>query len=326
MQYRENLIFDIFYPLSLSRSYHINYLMLFFKIVYILERKTTYLLLQKKNLFTIYICNHWIFLQNNVDTKAVLVSTSSNNPTCLDPGITSKLARPSFNASPRMPGIFGSSRPHGSLPSRPLSSNVAGHPMVPDSYASNKSFPPSSYSATPNSVSFNGQPNLYQPPNQYLHPAATPSPASWLQHGVVHNPPFLTYPGLMVAPSPFQYGIPSHTPIRPTGLSTPSTSVEKSSFATEKTILPPSGMGMPCFIYELSFWIVYNILICHYSIDLDKQTDSLKNNEVCIANNVINAWMAHKTEEGVIYYYNSLTRVSTYDKPLCFKLEVMSKF
>lgn len=182
-------------------------------------------------------------MQNNVDIEASLVSTPSNNPTCSGPGITPKPVRPSFNASPRMPGISGSSRPQGPLPSRPLSTSVAGHPMVPDSYAPKKSFPLSSYSATPNSVSFAGQPHLYQQPNQYLHAAATPSPSAWLQPGVVHNPHFLTYPGLMVAPSPFRYGIPSHSSIRPTGLSTPSTSVEKSSFAMEKSILPPAGMG-----------------------------------------------------------------------------------
>lgn len=35
-------------------------------------------------------------------------------------------------------------------------------------------------------------------------------------------------------------------------------------------------------------------------------------------------WTAHKTEAGIIYYYNALTGVSTYEKPSGFKGEVFS--
>ncbi|KAJ4784305.1 Pre-mRNA-processing protein 40C [Rhynchospora pubera] len=37
--------------------------------------------------------------------------------------------------------------------------------------------------------------------------------------------------------------------------------------------------------------------------------------------NVLNVWTAHKTEAGLIYYYNSLTGKSTYEKPVGFKGE-----
>lgn len=36
-------------------------------------------------------------------------------------------------------------------------------------------------------------------------------------------------------------------------------------------------------------------------------------------------WTAHKTEAGIIYYYNALTGESTYEKPSGFKGEVFSE-
>ena len=36
----------------------------------------------------------------------------------------------------------------------------------------------------------------------------------------------------------------------------------------------------------------------------------------------LDAWTAHKSETGVVYYYNALTGESTYEKPDGFKGEV----
>jgi hypothetical protein len=41
------------------------------------------------------------------------------------------------------------------------------------------------------------------------------------------------------------------------------------------------------------------------------------------ANDQLDAWTAHKTEAGIVYYYNALTGKSTYDKPPGFKAEVL---
>jgi len=41
------------------------------------------------------------------------------------------------------------------------------------------------------------------------------------------------------------------------------------------------------------------------------------------ANDQLDAWTAHKTEAGIVYYYNALTGQSTYDKPAGFKGEVL---
>ena len=42
-----------------------------------------------------------------------------------------------------------------------------------------------------------------------------------------------------------------------------------------------------------------------------------------VGNEQSDAWAAHKTEAGVVYYYNALTGESTYEKPPDFKGEVL---
>ena len=37
-------------------------------------------------------------------------------------------------------------------------------------------------------------------------------------------------------------------------------------------------------------------------------------------------WSEHKTEKGVTYYYNSITKVSTYDKPEGFGADTPAKY
>lgn len=36
----------------------------------------------------------------------------------------------------------------------------------------------------------------------------------------------------------------------------------------------------------------------------------------------LDTWTAHKTDTGIVYYYNAVTGESTYDKPAGFKGEV----
>jgi WW domain len=43
------------------------------------------------------------------------------------------------------------------------------------------------------------------------------------------------------------------------------------------------------------------------------------------AKNSLDVWTAHKTEAGLIYYYNSLTGKSTYEKPAGFMGEVFAQ-
>lgn len=41
-----------------------------------------------------------------------------------------------------------------------------------------------------------------------------------------------------------------------------------------------------------------------------------------LVGNRVDAWTAHKSETGVVYYYNSVTGQSTYEKPPGFEGEV----
>lgn len=41
-----------------------------------------------------------------------------------------------------------------------------------------------------------------------------------------------------------------------------------------------------------------------------------------LVGNRVDAWTAHRSETGVVYYYNSVTGQSTYEKPPGFEGEV----
>lgn len=56
--------------------------------------------------------------------------------------------------------------------------------------------------------------------------------------------------------------------------------------------------------------------------DQDKKSNNLDKDEGDTSNELENAWTAHKTETGAVYYYNSITGKSTYQKPSNFKGEV----
>lgn len=64
------------------------------------------------------------------------------------------------------------------------------------------------------------------------------------------------------------------------------------------------------------------------SVSLDMFADNRKNIEEvgtqdgAAVKEQLDAWTTHKTEAGVVYYYNALTGESTYVKPLGFKGEV----
>lgn len=57
--------------------------------------------------------------------------------------------------------------------------------------------------------------------------------------------------------------------------------------------------------------------------DTKKLNAVVTQNDAAANNDQLDAWTAHKTEAGIVYYYNAVTGESTYDKPAGFKGEVL---
>ncbi|XVE85507.1 hypothetical protein DITRI_Ditri17bG0096300 [Diplodiscus trichospermus] len=156
---------------------------------------------------------------------------------------------------------------------------------------------------------------------QQMYPTYTslPSMASspqgfWMQHppmGGFTRPPFLPYPSIY--PGPFHSassGMPLPAPSsdsQPPGVSPPGTSPFAPSTATPtnqslvtpgvQTGLPPQGIDNRKLVHDVGTRVESAI---------NEQSD---------------VWTAHKTDTGIVYYYNALTGESTYEKPAGFKGE-----
>uniref|UniRef100_A0A2N9IEN5 Pre-mRNA-processing protein 40C n=1 Tax=Fagus sylvatica TaxID=28930 RepID=A0A2N9IEN5_FAGSY len=200
---------------------------------------------------------------------------------------------PSFSMPPGMTGTPG---PPGIAMSAPISSN----PTVPSSAMD------SSSSAVPR------PPMLTNP-----YAMAPPPQALWLQPpqmGVIpRSPPFLPYPAAFPGPFPLpargmplpSVPLPDSQPpgVTPVGFATATSASSAPGHLFSGTLgmqteLPPPG------------------------IDYRKHVEEVGTQDGAAVNEQLDAWTAHKTETGVVYYYNALTGQSTYDKPPGFKGEL----
>nr|CAD1836216.1 unnamed protein product [Ananas comosus var. bracteatus] len=138
-----------------------------------------------------------------------------------------------------------------------------------------------------------------------------PSQSPWVhtpQVGSLQRPPILPY--AIGPPAPFpslMHGMPqSATPLNnfwPPGVSTNVSSEEpKSTSAGSQQIADSLVTKSP-------------------PTDHDKETSDLRKEEGTVKTEDADAWTAHRTESGVVYYYNSVTKESTYEKPAGFKGE-----
>ncbi|XLU92721.1 hypothetical protein S245_007073, partial [Arachis hypogaea] len=78
-------------------------------------------------------------------------------------------------------------------------------------------------------------------------------------------------------------------------------------------------MRTATLLLHLWFENTHHFLIFVVLVVDDKKSNVTQN--VDAANEKLDAWTSHKTEIGVVYYYNALTGESTYDKPAGFKGE-----
>ncbi|KAF8407472.1 hypothetical protein HHK36_006606 [Tetracentron sinense] len=220
----------------------------------------------------------------------------------------------SYPGLPRMPGTPGTPGPPGIDPSASFPSTVTVRPAAMDSSSSAllRSIMPST-SPVPSHPAVQQQ--IY--PLYPSLPAMAPHPQGfWLQPpqiGGLPRPPFMPYPGVL--PGTFPLAVramplpsvplpdsqpPGVTPLGPGEY--PSAFVDSghqlASSSGMQPDLPPPGIDNNTRINDLA----------------SKDRGSVNNEQ-------IDAWTAHKTDAGAVYYYNAVTGESTYEKPSGFKGE-----
>ncbi|XP_010250268.1 PREDICTED: pre-mRNA-processing protein 40C [Nelumbo nucifera] len=231
----------------------------------------------------------------HVSPSSLAAATSPN----LCPATLWMPVAPSFVPPPGMPITPGTPGPPGIAPSTPLSSTVTVNSEAMDSSSSTSLRP-----VVPSTV----QQQMHSP--YPALPSMPPPPQGlWLppQIGGLQRPPFLPYPGVLPGSYPLPMrGMPlPSVPVpdsQPPGISplgppggTPSSSVGSvhlpSNTTGKQPDLPPPGT------------------------DQHKHIDDLADKVGATVNAKVDAWTAHKTETGVVYYYNALTGESTYERP-----------
>ncbi|RZC71372.1 hypothetical protein C5167_034548 [Papaver somniferum] len=236
-------------------------------------------------------------------------------------------ARTATSASPNSQSLPLRVHPSSSSMWMPTAPAFPGRPVMPGTPSTSdlSGIPPSvspSTSSSPAQFRQLTPPTTHIPYNsavqQHFHPPYASRPAMplphqtpWLQpppRGGFQNPPFLPYPPVLpgqhimpirgvnlssgTLPDSQPLVVHPHGP--PGGISLSSTgpaqSISRSGMQAE---LPPPG------------------------IDHNKQMNA----DGGSINTQEDAWTAHKAETGVVYYYNAITKESTYEKPVGFKGE-----
>ncbi|MQL90527.1 hypothetical protein Taro_023125, partial [Colocasia esculenta] len=257
------------------------------------------------------------FSSQSMQMPAHMPPNFSTNPppsANLNPATVQTSAFPSF---PRPPGMLGNIAPGPSWLASSVSPSTATiRPTQTDSSSVRPILPsPASTPVNPVSTSVPIQQNFQQP--NYPHypsitPQAPPSQSLWLHTshaGNLQHAPFLPHPGAVPAPfpMPMQGMAPVYGPLpglQPPGVSTNVVSGGAQSVSTE-TVQPANNL-----VVQPSASGIDNKYVSDTSI---KDENNDKKEE---------SWTAHRADTGAVYYYNSLTGESTYEKPSCFKGEL----
>lgn len=173
-------------------------------------------------------------------------------------------------------------RPGSMMPATPVQANSSPQQPIYASYASN--------------------PLMVAPPQGvWLQPAPI---------GGLSRPPLLPYPAF-----PGSFSLPAHrvplSAVPPSDAQPPGSSIGIPGVASISSAvsdsMPLVGSGMP---HELP-----------PGTDSSKHANAVGVKEESVAIEQLDAWSAHRTETGTVYYYNAVTGQSTYQKPVGFKGE-----
>ncbi|KAL2591718.1 hypothetical protein AAZV13_12G025800 [Glycine max] len=278
-----------------------------------------------------------------LSTHPAIISNSAVNPMVVQPPGVSSHAAPSFSYNiPQSGAIFSSNQQHAqsSTDVSKLSSASSIPHSVPAHTSTSLMPPPSdpnycpATSWMPTALSFPvhpvmptqgnpGPPGLASSAIISSNPAAPSIPALaappqglWLQppqmSGVL-RPPYLQYPAPFPGPFPF--------PAR--GVALPAVPIPDSQPPGVTPVGAAGGTPTPsASSYQLRGTTALQTEVISGSADDKKKLNSVDTlNEDAANNDQLDAWTAHKTEAGIIYYYNAVTGESTYHKPSGFKGE-----
>ncbi|CAJ1933801.1 unnamed protein product [Sphenostylis stenocarpa] len=149
---------------------------------------------------------------------------------------------------------------------------------------------------------------------------AAPPQGFWVQPphlSGVFRPPYLQYP----APFPVSFPFPARS------VTLPAVPIPDSQPPGVTPVSGGGGTSTPASSNHLRGTMASQTEVISGPADDNKKLNAVITQHEDAANNEqLEAWTAHKTEAGIIYYYNAVTGVSTYDKPSGFKGEGIMRF
>ncbi|KAK7404355.1 hypothetical protein VNO78_05188 [Psophocarpus tetragonolobus] len=217
---------------------------------------------------------------------------------------------PSFPVHPMMP-TPGNPGPPGLASSAIISSN----PAVPSTGTDSSS----AASLRPNmsTPALASDPTASQKvlPYPSLPSMAAPPQGLWLpplQMSSLLRPPYLQYPASFPVPFPF--------PAR--GVALPAVPIPDSQPPGVTPVGAAGGTSTTASSHQIRGTTALQAEVISGPADDKKKLNAVDPlNEDAANNDQLDAWTAHKTEAGIIYYYNAVTGESTYDKPAGFRGE-----
>ncbi|XP_022146153.1 pre-mRNA-processing protein 40C [Momordica charantia] len=230
-----------------------------------------------------------------------------------------------------IPNLMPATSPVPPAPSLHIHQLVPGTPMIPGPPGMSPSIPVVStspatmFSPSDSSGSTISGPNMHPTPNSIntsvrpqicgsypLTHVVSPPHAIWFQPpqmGGMPRPPFLPYSASFHGPLPFPArGMPLPSVPLPDPQPPGVTPVQVASAITVS-----SGHGN-----QLTGNSVIQTDLNHSGLDGQKYAQGVVHSESNSLIKRLDDWTAHKTEAGIIYYYNALTGESTYEKPSGF--------